>query len=137
MPTPISDFSDQDLRKALNRAMRTAGILALLAAPFFWRAWGWQSLVLFVVGAVIAATGLLEWRQLMSAILNRIQAGGKARPMGLVLFWFFLRLGAAAALLYVSLRCLDGKVYALIAGLALAVIALSIEAIRLLHSWSA
>jgi hypothetical protein len=133
----MMEFSDQDLRAVLNRAMRTAGILALVAAPFLWGAWGWRSLVLFLVGGVIAATGILEWRQLMSAILDRLQAGGNPRSMGPVLLWFFLRLTAAAALLYVSLKCLDGKVSALIAGLALALVALLIEAIRLFHSWSA
>jgi hypothetical protein len=133
----MMEFSDEDLRAMLNRALRTAGILALLAAPFFWRAWGWRSLALFLVGAVIAASGILEWRQLMSAILDRLQAGGKARSMGPVLFWFFLRLAAAAALLYVSLKSLDGRVSALIAGLALALVALFVEAIRLLRSWSA
>jgi hypothetical protein len=38
-----------------------------------------------------------------------------------------------AGILYVSLRCLNGSVYALVAGIGLAVVALSIEAIRLLR----
>jgi hypothetical protein len=54
-----------------------------------------------------------------------------------VLFWFFVRILAAAAVLYVSLRSLDGKVAALLIGLALAFVALFIEAIRLFHAWSA
>jgi hypothetical protein len=56
--------------------------------------------------------------------------------VGPVLFWFFLRLVAAAGLLYVSLRSLDGKVVALLLGIALAVAALFVEALRLFRSWS-
>jgi hypothetical protein len=44
---------------------------------------------------------------------------------------------AAAGLLYVSLRSLDGKVAALILGIALAVAALLIEALRLFRGWTA
>jgi len=40
------------------------------------------------------------------------------------------------ALLYVSLKFLHGSVYALIAGLALGVVALSIEGVRLIRSWT-
>ena len=57
--------------------------------------------------------------------------------MGPVVFWFFVRLVAAAGLLYVSLRSLDGKVVALLLGIALALIALFIEAIRVFRGWSA
>jgi hypothetical protein len=57
--------------------------------------------------------------------------------MGPVLFWFFVRLVAAAGVLYVSLRSLDGKVAALLMGLALALVALFLEAIRLFRGWSA
>jgi hypothetical protein len=53
------------------------------------------------------------------------------------LFWFFIRLVAAAGVLYVSLRSLDGKVAALLLGIALALVALFIEAIRLFRGWTA
>lgn len=155
------EFTGQDLRAVLNRSMRNTGIAALIGSPIVWMAWGWQSLLLFLVGALISATGILEWRQLMSAILLRLDTGGNdsegddtkgddtkgndtgggakpnARPMWRVLFWFFLRLILAAGLLYVSLKVLDGKVFALVAGLALAILVLLIEALRLFRSWSA
>jgi hypothetical protein len=131
------EFSDQDLRVVLNRALRTVAIAMLVLAPVLWIAWGWRSMILFLVGGAIAATGILEWRQLMSAVLARLSAaGGTPRPLGPVLFWFFARLAAAAAILYVSLKGLDGKVAALLIGLALAVLALFIEAIRLFRVWS-
>jgi hypothetical protein len=134
------EFSDQDLRDVFNRALRSVLIAMAIGIPITWLAWGWRSMLLFVVGGVIAATGILEWRQLMAAILVRLDAAGTRgapRPVGPVVFWFFVRLVAAAGLLYVSLRSLDGKVVALILGIALAVAALLVEALRLFRGWSA
>ena len=138
----MMEFSDQDLRLVLNRAMRSVAIVMAIGIPVIWIAWGWRSTVLFLVGGAIAATGILEWRQLMTAVLKRLDLGGgtpqgKPKPLGGVLFWFFIRIVAAAAVLYVSLRSLDGKVAALLIGLALALAALLIEALRLLRRWSA
>ena len=133
-------FTDNDLRDVFNRALRTVIIALLVGIPLIWFAWGWRSMLLFVVGGVIAATGILEWRQLMAAILVRLDTAstrGAPRPVGPVVFWFFVRLVAAAGLLYVSLRSLDGKVAALILGIALAVAALLLEALRLFRGWSA
>ena len=132
-------FMDNDLRDVLNRALRSVLIAMAIGIPIIWVAWGWRSMLLFVVGGVIAATGILEWRQLMAAVLVRLDKAGSRgapRPVGPVLFWFFVRLVAAAGLLYVSLRSLDGKVVALLLGIALAVAALFVEALRLFRSWS-
>jgi hypothetical protein len=135
------EFSDQDLRTVFNRALRIVVIAVLVGMPIIWIAWGWRSMLLFLVGGAIAATGILEWRQLMSAVLVRLdsphETKAKAKPLGSVLFWFFLRLAVAAGVLYVSLRSLDGKVFALVLGIALALIALLIEAIRLFRGWTA
>ena len=77
------EFSDQDLRVVLNRALRTVAIAILVLAPILWIAWGWRSMVLFLVGGAIAATGIIEWRQLMSAVLARLSAAGEhASPPG-------------------------------------------------------
>jgi hypothetical protein len=136
------EFSDQDLRLVMNRALRSVLIAIVVGIPVIWLAWGWRSAVLFLVGGAIAATGILEWRQLMGAVLVRLDAGDAGgsqtqKPLGPVLFWFFIRLVAAAGVLYVSLRSLDGKVVALLLGIALALIALFIEAIRVFRGWSA
>jgi hypothetical protein len=140
------EFTDQDLRVVLNRALRSVVIAIAVGIPIIWVAWGWQSMVMFLVGGAIAATGILEWRQLMAAVLVRLDVASmepegtrssKPRPLGPVLFWFFIRLVAAAGVLYVSLRSLDGKVVALLLGIALALIALFIEAIRVFRGWSA
>jgi hypothetical protein len=142
----MKEFTDQDLRVVLNRALRSVVIAMVVGIPIIWVAWGWQSMVMFLVGGMIAATGILEWRQLMAAVLARLDVASmepegtrssKPRPMGPVLFWFFIRLVAAAGVLYVSLRSLDGKVAALLLGIALALVALVIEAIRLFRGWTA
>lgn len=132
-----AEFSDQDLRLLLNRALRSVAISVVIGIPVIWIAWGWRSMLLFLVGGVIAATGILEWRQLMGAVLARLSHSATPRPLRGVLFWFFVRLAAAAGLLYVSLKGLDGKVVALLIGLALAMLGLLIEAIRLFRGWSA
>ena len=134
------EFSDQDLRLVLNRTLRSVLIAILVGIPVIWFAWGWRSMLMFLVGGSIAATGILEWRQLMAAVLVRLDMAGTRgtpRPVGPVLFWFFVRLVAAAGLLYVSLRSLDGKVTALLLGIALALAALLVEALRLFRGWSA
>jgi hypothetical protein len=117
----MMEFSDQDLRMVFNRALRSVLIAVLIGIPIIWYAWGWRSMLLFVVGGGIAATGMVEWRQLMTAVLARLDTAGEGptpRPIGPVLFWFFVRLVAAAAVLYVSLKSLDGKVLALLLGIA-------------------
>lgn len=143
----MMEFHDQDLQLVLNRALRSVIIAVAAGVPILWVAWGWRSMLLFLAGGVIAATSILEWRQLMSAVLvlrlgpgpglDPGRGGSTAKPLGPVLFWFFIRLAAAAGLLYVSLRSLDGKVAALLIGLGLALAALLLEAIRLLRGWSA
>jgi hypothetical protein len=134
------EFSDQDLRAVLNRALRSVVIAVFVGIPIIWIAWGWQSMLLFLIGGAIAATGIVEWRQLMAAVLVRLDAptpDSKPRPFGPILFWFFVRLAAIAGVLYVSLRSLDGKVAALLMGIGLALVALFIEAIRLFRGWTA
>jgi hypothetical protein len=111
-------------------------ILGVLGVAATWLAAGWQSAMLFLVGAAIAATGLYESQRLMLAVLSRFNEGRQGKPVAGVLVWFFLRLILAGVVLYVSLRSLEGSVYALCAGLGLAVVALTIESIRLLRAWT-
>lgn len=132
----LADFSGHDLRAMLNDALRWLGILAAIGVAVTWLAAGWQSAVFFLVGAAIAATGLYESKRLMLAVLSRFNEGQQGKPIAGVLIWFFLRLILAGVVLYVSLRSLQGSVYALCAGLGLAVVALTIESIRLLRAWT-
>ena len=132
----LSDFTEQDLKATLTRALRWVAILGIVGIAVTWLTAGWRSAVLFLVGAAIAATGLYESQRLMLAVLSRFNEGRQGKPVAGVLIWFFLRLILAGVVLYVSLRSLEGSVYALCAGLGLAVVALTIESIRLLRAWT-
>ncbi len=126
-------MTDAQLTEMLRRALRTVTILALVLFAILTFTLGWQTGLLLLAGAVISWTGIREWRNLAFAVFAKLDNQQSARPMGRTLVMFFLRLGMAVAILYVSLRCLHGSVYALVAGLGLAVVALSIEALRLLR----
>ena len=112
--------------KAVERALRHGSVFTFTL--------GWRSGLLELAGALISYTGIREWRNLAMAVFAKIDNDQTARPMGRTLVMFFLRLGMVVAVLYVSLRCLHGSVYALVAGIGLAVVALSIEAVRLLRN---
>ena len=132
----LETFTDADFRRTILRAIRLAAVITVVGAVLLWWKLGWQSAALLVVGAVISASGLWEWLRLMTAVMARMDAGGAARPMGMVLLGFFVRLAATVALLYVSLKVLNGSVWALAAGLALGVFALSVEGLRLIKAWT-
>jgi hypothetical protein len=132
----LEAFTDADARRTMLRALRLILISVAVAAPIIWWKLGWHSALLLLVGAAISGSGLWEWMRLMSAVMARMDGGGKARPMGLILVGFFLRLGLAVVLLYVSLKFLGGSVIALAVGLGLGVFALSVEGLRLLKTWT-
>lgn len=135
---PFLDFTDAHLAAAMRRALRTVAILACVLFSILTLVYGWQTGAMLLAGAVISFTGIWEWQRLMQAINARMDATPDAstpvKPMGRTLALFFLRLGMVAAVLYVSLKYLQGSVYALVAGLGLAIVALTIEAVRLLRS---
>jgi hypothetical protein len=132
----MENFSDADFRRTMLRALRLLAVITVLALPLVWWKLGWQSAVLLLVGAAISGSGLWEWLRLMSAVMERMDAGGTARPLAMVLTGFFLRLGVALVVLYVSLKYLDGSVYALAAGLGLGIFALTFQALRLVKAWT-
>jgi hypothetical protein len=132
----LAGFTDEDVRRTMMRALRLLAILAAVGVALAWWKLGWQSAALLAVGAGISASGLWEWTRLMAVVISRMDAGAEARPVGMVLVGFFLRLGVALGALYVSVKYLDGSVYALVAGLALGMVALTIEALRLVRSWT-
>jgi hypothetical protein len=129
-------LTDADFKRTIWSALRLIVVTTVVATPLVWWKMGWQSALLLVVGAAISGSGLFEWLRLMTAVMVRMDGGEKARPMGLVLFGFFLRLGLTVVVLYVSLKFLNGSVYALAAGLALGVFALTVEGLRLMKAWT-
>ncbi len=130
----MESFTDADFKRTMWSALRLLGVITVVAVPLVWWKMGWQSAVLLVVGALISGSGLYEWLRLMTAVMARMDAGGTARPMGMVLVGFFLRLGLTIVVLYVSLKVLNGSVYALAAGLVLGVFALTSEGLRLMKA---
>jgi hypothetical protein len=132
----IENFSDADFKRTMLSALRLLVIVAVAAALLVWWKLGWQSAALLLVGAIISGSGLWEWLRLMTAVMSRMDAGGEAKPMAMVLVGFFIRLGLTVVLLYVSLKTLNGSVYALAAGLALGVFALTVEGLRLMKAWT-
>jgi hypothetical protein len=132
----LQTFTDADFRQTILRALRLLAVITVVGVVVLWWKLGWPSAALLVVGAVISGSGLWEWLRLMTAVMSRMDQGATARPMGMVLVGFFLRLAATVALLYVSLKVLNGSVYALAAGLALGVFALTVEGLRLMKAWT-
>jgi hypothetical protein len=132
----MESFTDEDFKRTIQRALRLVVVVTVVVAPLLWWKLGWQSAVLLVVGAAISGSGLYEWLRLMTAVMVRMDAGAKARPMGMVLLGFFVRLGLTVVLLYVSLKVLNGSVYALAGGLALGVFSLTVEGLRLMKAWT-
>jgi hypothetical protein len=127
-------ITDEDLQHLLGRAQRIVVIAGVALALVFTFTMGWQSGLLEVAGAIISYTGIREWRTLARLVSATLTDPQTPRPMGRTLVMFFVRLGIVGVILYVSLRCLHGSVYALIAGIGLAVAALTIEAFRLLRN---
>jgi hypothetical protein len=136
----FSTYSDSDFKRTIWSALRLVAIAVAIGLPLVWWKQGWQSATLLAVGALISGTSLFEWLRLMTALMARMdvttELPAPLRPLAPVLIGFFLRLIIALGLLYVSLKFLHGSVYALVAGLALGVAALSIEGLRLVKSWT-
>ena len=118
------------------RALRFMAVATVVLVPLLSWKLGWRSGVLFLVGAAISGSGLWEWLRLMTAVMARMDAGGTARPMTWVLLGFFGRLGLVLVVLYGTLKLLNGSVFALVGGLALGMIALTIEGLRLVKAWT-
>ena len=151
MSLALQNFSDKDATQTIVRALRTLALMTVIAAPLVWWKMGWQSAALLASGALISAAGLWKWLRLMTVVIARMDvAEGDAssipddvrtdrptvRPMGPVLLGFFLTLGLMLAVLYGSLKLLDGSVYALFAGLGMGIVALTVEALRLVKAWT-
>jgi hypothetical protein len=132
----LEGFTEADVRTTLIRTLRLLAVLTVLAMALVGWKLGWQSAVLLLVGAAISGTGLWEWMRLMAAVMARMDTGAKAKPMGLVLTGFFLRLGLTIVVLYVSLKFLHGSVIALALGLGLGIASLTFEAIRMAREWT-
>ncbi len=138
----FTPLTDAQVRAAMLASIRLLAILSILAAALFLWLANWQSAALLLIGSAISSASLWEWLRLITAINQRMDAAAQIptqtpaqnpAPMAPVLFGFFARLALTVALLYGSLEFLHGTVLALAAGLALGLLSLTIEALRLLR----
>lgn len=129
---PMFDFSDAQFVSALRHSMRNIALLGVILALLLTSLYGWRTGLMLLIGAAISFTGVWEWRRLITAINARMDAHLNPQPMGRTILTFMLRLIMVGAVLYGSLKYLEGSVYALIAGLCLAMLMLTVEAFRML-----
>jgi hypothetical protein len=126
------DFTDAEFVGALRRTMWNIGVLGVVLAVLLTIFYGWRTGLMLLVGAAISLTGIWEWRRMMAAINARLEARQSPHSLTRTILGFVLRLAMAGAVLYGSLKYLEGSIYALVAGLSLAMIMLTVEAFRLL-----
>ncbi len=142
---PIATYTDAQAMASLVRAGRAVLVLTLVGLPVAWYFGGSRSALALLVGAAVSGSGLWEWRRLMAALTARMDAAetvqattGASRPktpsIAFAVLAFTVRLLVVLGILYGSLSYLHGSVAALAAGLAMGVLALTIEAVRLLRS---
>jgi len=130
---PLADLTDAGLEALLRRAMRITLILGLVAALAVLIASGWRNAAMLAAGASISAASILEWQRMVRLVNSRLDRKQAPRGAVVVAIFFVLRLTVFAAVIYVSLKCFQGSLIALLCGLGLAVLAMAWEAIRLLR----
>ena len=130
---PILDFGDADLVRLLRRSARLTAVLGVVLAIVVGVALGWGSGALLAVGAVISVASIFEWGRLIRLFNARMDAQRLPRGAALSVVLFLVRLLFFAAAIYGSLKFLHGSVFSLIGGLALAVVALVWEALKVLR----
>ncbi len=130
----LSDLTDADLENLLHRAIRNTLILGGVASLVLWMASSWRDAAMLATGTAISAASLFEWRRLARLIAAKLD--NKQTPPGsaFAILFFVLRLTVFAGAIYVSLKFLRGSAVALLCGLALAVLTLVWEALRLLRN---
>jgi len=131
---PFGDMTDADLEALLSRAIRNTVIVGLLAALALWIASSWRNAAMLAAGAAISTASIYEWRRLVRFIIAKMDKKQAPRGTAVAVIFFLLRLVVFAAVIYGSLKCFRGSGLALLCGLALAVVAISWEAIRLLRN---
>jgi hypothetical protein len=120
----LLDFSDADLKAMLHRAMKLTAAMAVFGFGLLDFLFGWKPGVQLLAGAAVSGTGLYEWQQLIELMNAKLDNQQPPRSTVWVLTMFFLRLGFAAAVIYVTLKCFKGPFYALVAGLGLVAVSL-------------
>jgi hypothetical protein len=130
---PFAGLTDADLEALLHRAIRNTLIAGVLSALVLWKASGWRDAAMMATGTAISAASIFEWRRLVRFIIAKMDKKQAPRGTAVAVVFFLFRLIVFAAAIYVSLKCFRGSGVALLFGLALAVLAIVWEAVRLLR----
>lgn len=122
-----------DPEAILNRAFRNILILGVTASTILWIASNWRNAAMLATGAAVSAASTHEWRRL--ARLVNATLDNQHAPKGTVIAvtLFGLRLIIFGLAIYVSLKYIQGSAIALLCGLALALLAMVWEGLRLLR----
>ncbi len=130
---PFADLTDEGLEALLKRALRITWVFGLLGSLVLWKAAGWRNAAMLATGAAISAASIYEWRRLVRFITAKLDSKQAPQGASIAVVFFLLRLAVFAAAIYVNLKCFRGSGLALLCGLALAVLAICWEAVRLLR----
>ena len=131
---PLALLTDEAAMATLKSAMKWTLLFALLGAAALWIGSNWRNAGMFAVGGLISAASIYEWQRLMRVFTAKMDRKETGSGTGLVVAFFLLRLLFFAAAIYGSLKWIDGSPFALLVGLALAVITMAWQALRLLRS---
>jgi hypothetical protein len=130
---PIVSLTDESLEAMLRNALRSTLILGVLASIIVLISTGWRNGAMLMTGMLISAASILEWQHLIRVVKARLNRQDTPANAPIVLLFFVLRLMVFAGVIYVSLKCFHGSVVALLCGLALAVLTVGWEVMRLLR----
>ena len=129
---PLLELPNDAAEVMLQRAMVKTLILGVIASIILLIASGWRNAGMLLVGALISAASIFEWRRLAQVIRAKLEAEKTPRSAPAVVVFFILRLVLYAGAIYVSLKCLQGSAVALLCGLGLAAITILWQALRVL-----
>lgn len=130
---PIADISAGAVEALFRRAIRNTLILGTVAAVVVLVASGWRNAAMLETGTLISAASIFEWQRLARVINAKLDNQQTPRSAPAVVIFFVLRLTVFAGVIYVSLKCFQGSVVALLCGLGLAAMAIGWEAISMLR----
>jgi hypothetical protein len=130
---PIIALTDEQLASRLRAAIRNTLLLGVIPAAIVWISSGWRNAVMLLVGALISAASIYEWKRLILLMNARLDGQKAPRGAAAIALFFVLRLTVYAVVIYGSLKCFQGSVVALLCGLSLAVLAMGWEVVRLLR----
>jgi len=132
-PHPLETLTTESLDQMLRKAFWTTVALGLAGSAAVWIGSNWQNALMLTAGAGISAASILEWQRLVRIISARMDRKRTAASTPIVVIFFVLRLTVYAGIIYGSLKCLRGSVAALLCGLALAVITIGWQVLKLLR----